>query len=74
MGFALFDEDDQRVSGFCHSRTEAHHQRLQIMRRAAERAQVRPRPCMCCGVEFQSEHKFNRLCDVCRTGVPRMTR
>lgn len=25
-----------------------------------------PRPCMCCGNQFQSEGKFNRLCRHCR--------
>lgn len=24
------------------------------------------KPCMCCGAAFESQHKFHRLCDLCR--------
>jgi hypothetical protein len=52
-GYAVFDPDGERASGFFH-----HHDLA-----AAKR---KKRPCMCCQREFMSQGIHNRLCDRCR--------
>ena len=60
--WAVFNSDNERVSGFMDRHGEAEDRLNKLNAEAA----VKPRRCMCCRHEFKSEGPHNRLCGKCR--------
>lgn len=66
-GYFVLSPAGERVSGPYGSKGSAETNRYARQCQADAKARRGPRPCLCCGIEIQSEGPHHRMCTRCRT-------
>lgn len=67
--FHVIPPQKDYCSILCYRAAKAIRERLRV---TPPKPEARIRPCMRCGQDFESEHKFHRICDKCSNAIERM--